>query len=62
MTGFADSNWRGSLLVQGVLVFVAVIAFQLITRGEIEPLIAVVVPLGYLAVAWLVGRRRERSH
>lgn len=58
MTGgeptLAIPGWLRSLPVRAVLVLGVVILFQLLTRGEVEPVIAVAVAIGYVGVSVVV--------
>ena len=52
-------GWLQSLPVRAVLVLGVVVLFQLLTRGEIEPVIAVAVAIGYVGVSVLVEHWRR---
>lgn len=42
---------------QGTAVLLGILLFQQLSRGEISPIIAVVVAIGYVLIAELVRRR-----
>lgn len=52
--------WRTHLL-QGTGVFVILLAFQQVVRGEPTPVVALVAAAGYVVVAELARRYRGRT-